>query len=103
VVWHDFNGGLVNKRLSVFLAAVVMAPVTPLAQEKPQATAAPPADPISLSERGLYSFISSAVIRAAEKMPEENYSFKPTPEVRSFGQLGPRGGCRLHVLLDGLR
>jgi len=22
-----------------------------------------------------------------EKMPEENYAFKPTPEVRSFGQL----------------
>ena len=31
--------------------------------------------------------MSNAVIRAAEKMPEENYSFKPTPEVRSFGQL----------------
>ena len=27
------------------------------------------------------------IIRAAEKMPEENYAFKPTPEVRSFGQL----------------
>ncbi len=49
--------------------------------------AAPPANPITLSEKGLYSFISSAVVRAAEKMPEENYSFKPTPDVRSFGQL----------------
>jgi len=28
-----------------------------------------------------------ALIGGAEKMPEENYSFKPTPEVRSFGQL----------------
>ena len=28
-----------------------------------------------------------AVLGAAQKMPEENYSFKPTPEVRSFGQL----------------
>ena len=27
------------------------------------------------------------VVKAAEQMPEENYSFKPTPEVRSFGQL----------------
>jgi len=40
-----------------------------------------------LSEKGLYSVISGAVIRAAEKMPEENYSFKATPDVRSFGQL----------------
>ena len=31
--------------------------------------------------------MSNSVVRAAEKMPEENYSFKPTPEVRSFGQL----------------
>jgi uncharacterized damage-inducible protein DinB len=27
------------------------------------------------------------VIAAAEKMPEENYAFKPAPDVRSFGQL----------------
>jgi len=27
------------------------------------------------------------VVRAAEKMPEENYAFKPVPEVRSFGQM----------------
>ena len=31
--------------------------------------------------------LSGVVIAAAEKMPEANYSFKPTPEVRSFGQL----------------
>ena len=51
--------------------------------------AAPPAtgNPITASEKGLYSFISNAVIGAAQKMPEESYSFKPTPEVRSFGQL----------------
>ena len=48
---------------------------------------APTANPITTSETRLYSFISDAVVRAAEKMPEENYSFKPTPEVRSFGQL----------------
>ena len=31
--------------------------------------------------------LSGVVIAAAEKMPEESYSFKPTPDVRSFGQL----------------
>ena len=35
----------------------------------------------------MYTLLSGVVIAAAEKMPEENYSFKPTPEVRSFGQL----------------
>src|SRR5215471_8123993 len=62
-------------------------PLALLAQQAPQAASAPPANPITASERGLYSFMSGAVIRAAEKMPEGNYSFKPTPEVRSFGQL----------------
>lgn len=27
------------------------------------------------------------IIKSAEQMPEANYSYKPTPEVRSFGQL----------------
>jgi len=77
----------VDKKLCIFIAVLVVAPACVSAQEKPQAPAAPPANPITLSERGLYSFLSGAVVKAAEKMPEENYSFKPTPEVRSFGQL----------------
>ena len=76
-----------NKRLCSFFAVVAITPITLLAQQTSQAPAAPPANPITISERGLYSFVSNAVIRAAEKMPEENYSFKPTPDVRSFGQL----------------
>jgi uncharacterized damage-inducible protein DinB len=62
-------------------------PVVLLGQEKSQAQAPPPANPITASEKGFYSFVSNAVVGAAEKMPEENYSFKPTPEVRSFGQI----------------
>jgi uncharacterized damage-inducible protein DinB len=77
----------VNAKLCFLFAAISIAPVTLLAQAKPEAPAAPPANPITASEKGIYSFVGGAVIRAAEKMPEENYSFKPTPEVRSFGQL----------------
>ena len=70
-----------------FFAVLAITPLSLLAQEKPQTPAAPPANPITVSEKGLYSFLASAAVRAAEKMPEENYSFKPTPDVRSFGQL----------------
>lgn len=35
----------------------------------------------------LYEVIKSNIIKSAEQMPDSNYSFKPTPEVRSFGQL----------------
>jgi uncharacterized damage-inducible protein DinB len=77
----------VNKRLCFLFTVVTAVPVALLGQEKSQAPAAPPANPITASEKGVYSFVSSAVIGAAQKMPEENYSFKPTPDVRSFGQL----------------
>jgi uncharacterized damage-inducible protein DinB len=35
----------------------------------------------------LYENIKGYIIKSAELMPEANYAFKPTPEVRSFGQL----------------
>ena len=35
----------------------------------------------------LYNVVKGYVTKAAEGMSEENYAFKPTPEVRSFGQL----------------
>jgi uncharacterized damage-inducible protein DinB len=52
-----------------------------------QEPAAASSNPITASEKGFYTVVSGEVIAAAEKMPEQNYSFKPTPEVRSFGQL----------------
>src|SRR5689334_24097100 len=79
------------KSLCFLFAAVITVPVAIPAQESTsaptQAPAAPPANPISTSQSKIYTFLSSMVVAAAEKMPEENYSFKPTPDVRSFGQL----------------
>lgn len=72
-----------NKTLCFVLAAWAAASVAALAQTPPAA----PANPIAASEKGFYTLVSGYAIAAAEKMPEENYSFKPTPAVRSFGQL----------------
>ena len=71
-----------SKRLCFVLVVLTAASVTVLAQEP-----ATPANPISASEKGFYAVVSGYAIAAAEKMPEESYSFKPTPDVRSFGQL----------------
>jgi len=73
----------VTKRLRFLIAALAAAPVAVFGQ----GSAAAPDNPISDSEKHVYAMLSSVVIAAAEKMPEESYSFKPTPEVRSFGQL----------------
>jgi hypothetical protein len=85
-----FGGDHVKKRFCFVFAVLTAVPFALLAQQTsqaPAAPAAPPPNPITASEKGLYSFVSNAVVGAAEKMPEDNYSFKPTPDVRTFGQL----------------
>ncbi|HJQ27577.1 MAG TPA: DinB family protein [Blastocatellia bacterium] len=57
-----------------------------LAQEQPKA-AAKPNDVISPFTRLGYGYVKSTLLRSAEKMPEENYNFRPVWVVRSFGQL----------------
>ncbi len=55
-----------------------------------QAPAPNPLDagnPASAALRQFYNGAKRNILRGAEKMPEENYSFKPVPEVRSFGEL----------------
>ncbi len=51
-------------------------------------TGQPPANPLSTWLRGAYRNNLNNVLRAAEKMPEENYGLRPgtQPEVRTFGQ-----------------
>ena len=44
-------------------------------------------NPISGGQKFLYNMVKNNIVRSAEKMPEADYSFKPTPEVRDFGQL----------------
>jgi uncharacterized damage-inducible protein DinB len=62
-------------------ALAVAAPA--LAQEK---TGAPPVGVVE-TMRHNFSYVGQMVTRSAEQMPEADYAFKPTPEVRSFGQL----------------
>jgi hypothetical protein len=51
--------------------------------------AAQPAAPRSLTAEGkqLYTAIKTNLIKAAEKMPEESYAFKASPDIRTFGAL----------------
>src|SRR6266852_2381956 len=44
-------------------------------------------NPLTTDAKRAFGGIKNNILRAAEKMPEENYSFRPTPAVRSFGQL----------------
>ena len=43
-------------------------------------------NPLSADVKRDYKNVRDYFIRAAEKMPEAEYGFKPSPDVRSFGQ-----------------
>ena len=51
------------------------------------AAAAEAPNPMSNEAKVAYQPIKANLLKAAEKMPESEYGFKPTAEVRSFGQL----------------
>ena len=53
----------------------------------PAAAAMAGENPLSDFNRIAYGQVKSWLLKSAEKMPEENYSFRPTEEIRSFGQL----------------
>jgi uncharacterized damage-inducible protein DinB len=44
-------------------------------------------NPLSTFNKMAYGAVKNILLSTAEKMPEENYSFKPTVSVRSFGQV----------------
>jgi hypothetical protein len=45
------------------------------------------ANPMSSELKAAYDSVKANLLRAAEKMPDENYGFKPTPDIRSFAQV----------------
>ena len=45
------------------------------------------ADPFSAEIKQMYDRVRNNLIKMAQKMPEENYSFRPTPETRTFAQI----------------
>jgi uncharacterized damage-inducible protein DinB len=56
--------------------AALLVPATALAQ-----------NPYTDAVKSQFAGVKSNVIRTAEKVPEDLYAFKPTPDVRSLGQL----------------
>ncbi len=44
------------------------------------------ANPISTNLKQSWANIRDLITKMADKMPEEDYSFKPTPDIQEFGQ-----------------
>ena len=67
------------KQAALAIVILVLCVCTASAQGQPNRIAA--------GQKFLHTMVKNNIIGSAQKMPEENYSFKPTPEVRSYGQL----------------
>ncbi len=45
------------------------------------------ADPMSKGAKGIYTSVKTNVLKAADAVPDADYSYKPTEKVRTFGEL----------------
>lgn len=68
---------MVLRRLAL-LSALILVPAASLAQT---------ANPLTANAKLQFGALTSFVIRSAEKVPEDTYSFRATPDVRSMAEL----------------
>ena len=76
-----------RSRSRLFFVAFAFAIVGAVALAQAQAQAPAAGNPISGGSKMMFGMVSNFLTRSADKVSEEMYAFKPTPEVRSFGQI----------------
>jgi uncharacterized damage-inducible protein DinB len=73
--------------LSIVLMLLTTAAFAQSDAQKPVEKPKKPDNPLSTYNKTIYGGVKTILLRSAEKVPEENYNFKPTDAVRSFGQI----------------
>jgi uncharacterized damage-inducible protein DinB len=71
------KGDRLMKTFILAACTVLLATSTALAQT----------DPLSSAAKQTFQIVKNNVLKSAEQMPESNYAFKATPDVRSFGAI----------------
>lgn len=66
---------------------LVIAAVLCAAPAFAQAPPSPEGSPMVAAAKGQFAMVKGYIVKSADKVGEDLYGFKPTPEVRSFGQL----------------
>ena len=77
-------------KLRIALTLVVIAAPLALIAQAPAAAPAPAVDtknPVVWSANEMYARQAKLIVAAAELMPADKYSYKPTPEQLSFGRI----------------
>ena len=73
------------RRFALTAAAVLMNGAVCVAQDAAPAT--PVANPVSTTVKGQMTRYAKNMVAAAEAMPAEKFSYKPTPEMNTFAHL----------------
>ncbi len=76
------------KRLGLVMAGILVSGAACAAQDaSPAAAAGPVANPVTTTVKGQLARYEKNMVAAADLMPAEKYSFKPTPEMNTFGHV----------------
>lgn len=79
---------MTGRTLSQTLVICLLAPgAAARADDKPAPPPAVAERPFNAFNKTAFGFVKRVILGSAEKMPEENYGFKPAESVRSFGQV----------------
>lgn len=77
------------KKLGVFAAALLplrAVAATGIAMAQMAGMGAPPAGPAAEVQRS-YNGVKANILKSADKMPAEDYSYKPEPDIRTFARV----------------
>ncbi|HYK37148.1 DinB family protein [Alloacidobacterium sp.] len=72
------------RRMTVYALACFAGLLSPVAVF---GQAAATASPLAAEAQGRYAQVKGFITKAAENMPAENYSYKPTPDIRTFARV----------------
>jgi len=76
---------------SALAAAQAASPAPAAANQATSAHPSPPTTPLTLSAAAdvqrAYNGLKGNILKAAEKMPADSYSFRPTPDIRTFARV----------------
>jgi uncharacterized damage-inducible protein DinB len=77
-------------RYSVVAALAILTATLAVSGQAPAPAASPAPQPPSTPSADVlrsYNGLKGNILKAADKMPAENYSYRPTPEVRTFARV----------------
>ncbi len=66
---------------------VALLSVASVALAVAQSSQPPAGNPLVAGTKGWFGIVKGYITKAADQVPENLYAYKPTPEVRTFGQL----------------